>query len=87
MAAAQSVGTDQSNHFLVVEAHAAEDVTDVLLVLASVGETSIRSTGSDVLVLAARSPWDNRASQLLDASDSGKSPQVRVGDPRVLLCS
>lgn len=87
VAATQSMRTDQSNHLLVIETHASEDSTDVLLVLRCIGQTSIRSASSNVLVLTARSPWDSRASRLLDGGDSTQSPQVRVGDPRELLCN
>lgn len=41
MATSQSVGSGKSNNLLVVESHAVEDVTEVILGLGGIGKTSI----------------------------------------------
>lgn len=84
MGTTEGVGADQSHNLLVVESHAVEDVTDVLVVLGGVGQTAVRGAGSDVLVLAAGSPGDGRATQLLDGAGTSQSPEIGVGDPREL---
>ena len=86
MAASESVGTRQSDNFLVVEAHAAEDTAQVLLVFGTVRETTVRSAESDVTVSSAWAPWDSWALHFLNGAASGESPEIRVGDPRELLC-
>lgn len=81
----QGVGTDEGDHLAVIEAHASENVADMLLVLGSVRETSVRGAGGEILVLTAGSPGDRRALHLLDGTDTGKGPEVGVGDPWELL--
>lgn len=81
MGATKGVSSNQSNDLLVVESHAVEDVTDVRLLLGGVGKTSVRGASSNVLVLAARSPRDGRATKLLDGAGTSQGPQVGVGDP------
>lgn len=81
MAASKGVGTRQSDDLLVVEAHAVEDVAEVVLALGSIGETAIRSAGSDIPVGATRAEGDVGAQHLLDSADAGKNPEIRVGDP------
>lgn len=81
MAASKSVGTAQSNNLLVVEAHASEDVAQVLATLGGIGETTVRSASSHILIGAARSVGDGWALHLLDSHDTGQDPEVRGGDP------
>lgn len=85
MAAAESVSTGKSNNLLVVEAHAVEDVAEMVLGLGGVGKTAIGSAGSDVTVLATGAVGDLGALHLLDGADTGKDPEIGVGDPRELL--
>lgn len=86
MGTAKGVSTTESNHFAVIKAHTAKDVSDMLLVLGGVRETAIWSAGRGIVVLAARSPWDGGTLQLLDSTGTSKSPEVRVGDPWELGC-
>jgi len=81
VAAAQSVGTSKGNDLLIVEAHAVEDVAEVVLALSSIGETAIRSAGGDILILATRAEGDLGAHHFLDSADTTDDPEVRVGDP------
>jgi hypothetical protein len=81
MAASKSMGTAQSNNLLIVEAHASEDVSQVLVTLRGIGETSIRGAGRDILILAARSVRDSWALHLLDGDDASEDPKVGGGDP------
>jgi len=83
---AQRVGTDEGDHLAVIEAHASENSTDVLLVLGGIRKTPVRSAGRDILVLTARSPWDGRTLHLLDGADTSQGPEVRVRDPWELRC-
>lgn len=79
------VSTNESNHFAVIEAHAAEDSTDVVLHLGRIGETAVGSASRGVSVLAARAPRDGRSLHLLDGASTSKGPEIRVGDPREFL--
>lgn len=85
VAAAESVGTGESDDLLIVEAHTVEDGAKVLLLLGSVGETAVGSAVRDITVVTAGSPGNLGALHLLDGSDTSKSPEVRVGDPGELL--
>lgn len=86
VATAEGVGTGQSNHLSVVEAHAAEDGADVLAVLGGVGEAAVRCAEGDVAVGAAGAVGDLGALHLLDGTDAAEDPEVGVGDPGELLC-
>lgn len=86
VAASKGVGTGESNDLLVVEAHAAEDVAEVLAALGGVWETSVWGAGGDVLVGAASTVWNGWAGHLLDGAYTGEDPEVGVGDPWELLC-
>lgn len=79
------MGAGEGDHFLVIEAHPAEDGADVVLVLGGVGETAVGGAEGDVAVLSTRPPGDDGALHLLDGADAGQRPQVRVGDPGELL--
>lgn len=81
MGTTQGMSTAEGNHFTVIKAHAAKDVSDMLLVLGGVGEAAIWSASRGIVVLTARSPWDGGTLQLLDGTGTGKSPEIRVGDP------
>lgn len=85
VAAAESVGTRESDDLLVVEAHAVEDGAEVLLLLGSVRETTVGSAVRDVTVVAAGSPGDLGALHLLDGGNTSKGPEIGVGDPGELL--
>lgn len=82
---AERVSAAKSDHFAVIEAHAAEDGADVVLALGSIGETSVRSAGGNVTVLAAGSPGDGRSLHFLNGADAGEGPEITVADPREFL--
>lgn len=86
MAPAQGVGAGQSDDFLVIEAHASEDVAEMLAALGGVGEASVGGAGCDVFVGAAGAVGDGWALHLLDGGDAGEDPEVGVGDPGEFLC-
>jgi hypothetical protein len=50
MAASKSMRNAQSNDFLVFEAHSAEDVSQVLVTLASIWKSSIGCAGCNVFI-------------------------------------
>ena len=79
--AAQRMGAHQSHNLLVVEAHAVEDVADVLVVLGAVGETAVRCAGGHILVLTTGAPGDGWAAEFLDRTGTSQGPEVGVGDP------
>jgi hypothetical protein len=85
VAAAESVGTGESDDLLVIEAHAVEDGTKMLLLLRSVGETAVGGAVRDVTVVTAGSPGDLGALHLLDSSNTSKNPEIGVADPGELL--
>lgn len=78
VAASEGVGTREGDNLTVVKAHAAEDGAKVLLLLGSVGKTSVRGAVRDIAVVAARSPWDSRALHLLNGTGGSKGPKIRV---------
>ncbi|KAI7968196.1 hypothetical protein EIK77_010366 [Talaromyces pinophilus] len=82
---AQRVSAAKSDHFAVIEAHAAEDGADVVLALGSIGETSVGSAGGNVTVLATGSPGNGRSLHFLDGADTGKGPEIAVADPGEFL--
>ena len=86
VAPSESVGTAQSDNLLVIEAHAAEDIAQVLVALGSIWQTSIGCARSHLLVESASPEWDGRTLHFLDGDDSAENPEVGVGDPRELLC-
>jgi hypothetical protein len=85
VAAAESVGTGESDDFLVVEAHTVEDGAEMLLLLGSIRQTAVGGAVRDVTVVAAGSPGDLGALHLLDSSNTSKNPEIGVGDPGELL--
>jgi hypothetical protein len=82
---AKGVCTTQCDNLLVVETHAVENVSQVLVSLRSVGQTSVRCASSNVLVHTAWPIWDGRALHLLDCNDASEDPKVGVGNPRVFF--
>lgn len=87
VASADGVATAEGDNLSVVEAHAVEDVTQVLGALAGVGQTAIGGAGSSVGIATARSVRDVGSQHLLDGADTAKDPEIGVGDPGVLGCS
>lgn len=86
MGTTKAVRTAESNDFLVIESHAVENVTNVLGSLGGVGETTVRSAGGSVSVYTAGSPWDIRATELLNSADTTKGVEVAVRDPWEFGC-
>jgi len=86
MASSKSMGTTERNNLLVIEAHSAKDVAQVLVTLGSVWETSVRCASCDVLIKATWAVWDGWALHLLDSANAGENPEVGVGDPWELFC-
>ena len=86
VAPAESVGTGKGDDLLVVEAHAAEDSAEVLLLLGGVGEAAVGRAGGHVAVMAAGAEGDRGALHLLDGGDTSEDPEIRVRDPGELLC-
>jgi hypothetical protein len=86
VATTQGVSTAQCNDLLVIEAHSVENISQVLVSLASIWEASIRCAGSNILVQSAGSVWDGRALHFLDSNNTSKDPKVRMGDPWELFC-
>ena len=86
MAPAEGVGTGQSDDLLVVEAHAVEDVAEVVLALGGVGQAAVGSARGHVPILAAGAVRDDGAQHLLHGAHAAEDPQVRVGDPGELGC-
>jgi len=82
----KGVSTAQCDNLLVVETHTVEDVSQVLVSLFSIWQTSVGCTSSDILVHSSWPVWDDWALHLLDCADSTKDPEVGVGDPWELLC-
>jgi hypothetical protein len=82
----KGVSTAQCDNLLVVETHTIEDVSQVLVSLFSIWQTSVRCTSSNILVHSSWSVWDDGALHLLDCADSTKDPEVGVGDPWELFC-
>ena len=86
MAAAEGVGAGQSDNLLVIEAHAVEDVAEVVVGLGGVGEAAVGGAAGDVLVLATRAVGDRGTEHLLDGADATEDPEIRESDPGELLC-
>jgi len=85
MASAKSVGTAQSDNFLVTETHSVENIPDMFVSLRCIGKTTIGGTGRDIFIGTAGSPGDDRPAHFLDRANSSKGPEIRVCDPRELL--
>jgi hypothetical protein len=81
VATTQSVGTGQSDDFLIVETHAVEDIAQVVGALGTIGQATVRSAGGHVTVGTARSERNDRTLHLLDGSDATEDPEVGIGDP------
>jgi len=86
VAAAERVSAKQGDDLLVVEAHAIEDVADVVLALCGIGQAAIGRAGLVISsVPAARAPRDLRSAHLLDGHNAGQRPEVGVSEGRELL--
>jgi len=95
------VGSAESNDFLVVETmissvalfstkslnppHTVEDGSKVILSLAGIRESAIRSDVVLETVDPSRSPGDDGSARLLNGANTTKSPEITVRDPRELL--
>lgn len=83
MAAAHGVGAQERDDLLVVEAHAVEDVADVLhrvheLALVGAGQAAVgRGGGAGGLVGAAGAPGDGGAAALLHGHHAARSRAAR----------
>jgi microcystin degradation protein MlrC len=73
VAAAEGVGTGKGDNLTVVEAHAVEDVTEVLGALRGVRETAVGGLVDLEAVNTAGAPGDGGATSLLDGGDTTKS--------------
>ena len=87
MAAAEGVCSSERDDLLVVEAHAVEDASEVVLGLGSVRKTAVGSTGRNVLIGPAWAVGDLGAHHLLDGCDATEDPEIGVRDPWKLFCS
>jgi hypothetical protein len=76
----------EGDNLLVVEAHTAEDIAQMLVALGGIWQTSIGCAARDILICSSRSVWDDGALHFLDGDDAGEDPEVGVGDPWKLLC-
>lgn len=85
MAAAKSVGAGKGDDLLVIEAHAVEDVTEVVVGLRGVGKTAVGGLLGLDTVDASGPPGDDGAASLLDSGDTAEGPEVTVRDPGELL--
>ena len=75
------MGTAQSDDLLIVEAHTAKNITQVLVSLGGIWETSIRCACCDILIFSAWPVWNNWTLHLLDSDDSAENPEIGVADP------
>ena len=64
--------------------HTVENIPDMWSALGGVGETAIRGGVLGEAIDTSWPPWDLGSSHLLDGSNTSKSPQVTVTDPREL---
>ena len=84
VAAAEGVGARQSDNLLVVEAHAVEDVAEVVGALSGVGQTAVGGASNGLAVATARTEGDDGTLHLLDGGDATEDPEIGVGEPREL---
>jgi hypothetical protein len=75
------VGTRESDNFLVVEAHAVEDVAEVVRALGGIGQTAVGSASRDLPVRTSGTVGDIGALHLLNGADTAEDPEVGVGNP------
>lgn len=85
VATTQSVSSRKSNNLLVIETHSVEDVSQVLVSLGSIRETSIRCASSDILILSSWSVWNLGTHHLLNGTNTSENPEIGVADPWVGL--
>jgi len=62
-----------------------EDHSEVILSLAGIGKSTVRSNVRRESIDSSRSPRDVRSTELLHRSDSSKGPEITIRDPRELL--
>ena len=80
------MGTTEGHDLTVIESHAVKDGAKMVFALRCIGEAAIGCAEGDVTVLAARTPRYDWTLHLLNSAYTGKSPKVRVRDPREFLC-
>jgi hypothetical protein len=85
MASSKGVSATQSDDFLVIETHTIENVSKMFISFGTIRKTTIGSASGDIFIGSAGSPWNNWAAHFLNGSNTGKSPEIRVGDPREFL--
>lgn len=86
MTSTQSMSTTQSHDLLIIESHSIENISQMLVSLRRIRESSIGCAGCDVFVESAGSVWDGWTLHFLDCADASEDPKVGIGDPWELLC-
>lgn len=75
VASTQIVSTTESNNLLVIESHAVEDVSQVVLCLSTIWKTSTRRKQRVVFEVAAPwFPWNVWSTHTFNRDDAGQSP-------------
>ena len=85
MTAAEHMRAAQRHDLLIIEAHAIENVAQVLRALRCVGQTTVWRAVLVGLVDAARSERDLRTLHLLDRDDGRELPQIGIAQRRMTL--
>lgn len=86
VAPSQSMCTTESNNFPIIKAHSVEDVPQVSCTLGSIGKTSVGCAGCNISVDTSRAVGDDWSLHLLDSANPSEDPEIRVGNPWMLLC-
>jgi hypothetical protein len=85
VAAPERVRARERDDLLVVEAHAPEDLAQVVAAERRVGQAPVRRRVLGEAVDPPRPPRDHGPAHLLHGGDAREGPQVAVRDPRELL--
>jgi hypothetical protein len=85
VASSKGVSATESHDFLIRESHTVEDVANVFVTFGSIGKSAIGSTGCKILIGTTWSPRNDGSTHFLERTDSSKSPEIRISDPRELL--
>ena len=70
MASAHGVCSTKGNNLLVIEAHSVEDLSQMVLSLGGIWESSIRRDVVFETIDSACSPWDGGSARLLNSDDT-----------------